>query len=461
MTPRESRSYAPAPAHAPAPLERARTRAYDRATGWHHLSASQFKQFRECARRWWWQTVQGVSVPSSAAMRLGTSTHSELEAWGDTGAEPTHPSAKRAVRLVPEAAPGAGARLVETPLEAPSIVLAGVPVLGYVDLYVPARPLVVDWKTTSAVRWMKSEDELRVDPQAILYGEWATRREGVAGAAVAFVYALTRGAPGADRRDVWMSRALLDTGMAGLERDAQEMVRLAREAPGPEHLAAVPATWDACNQYGGCPHRGRCAADKTGLVAVSDVLNRLFADRASNDNGSGSNARARVAPTRAANDNARSEARNGSDSNAETGVANMSDKIKALFGSSNTSTGTGNASAPSPSSAERSDAAAPGLSLYINVVAEKGLEDERPRMLEGIIAEDHAPGLLAWWNRENGTGLTDLQQIDFGKWRGPLAASLRANPPRGCVFVRTGGALAEVALEVLRPMAAECFTGVR
>lgn len=61
-----------------------------------------------------------------------------------------------------------------------------------------------------------------------------------------------------------------------------------------------------------------------------------------------------------------------------------------------------------------------------------------------------------------GEDVTDLRSLDFGKWRAPFAASVRAAPPPpGWVFCTTHSQLEEAAVEVLTPLASHVIRGLR
>jgi CRISPR/Cas system-associated exonuclease Cas4 (RecB family) len=57
---------------------------------WNHCSASQFKTFSLCERKWWFEKRSGLpQPPPSTAMLLGTEVHALLETYLLTGEEPT------------------------------------------------------------------------------------------------------------------------------------------------------------------------------------------------------------------------------------------------------------------------------------------------------------------------------------------------------------------------------------
>jgi len=414
VTPGEFRALQTAPA--PAPAQRSPS-----CVGgvWQHCSASQLKSYRECARRWWWGSVQGLRSPDTAATGLGRDVHAELEAYLKTGALPTSPIARAALEV---AGPRTDADTAEVPLEGPTLTIEGVTWKGYIDrLRRPvdrSPPRVTDWKTTSDPRWAKTAEQLRADPQSISYGAWLAlhyygpragdyHREEVV--EVCFTYTLTRGTPRAWEVLVcWTVGEVLDA-WAALGPEIVAMAELARVAPTPAELGKVPATWTACRDFGGCPHRGRCDADQTGRVSMSSALVQLTGNKSRGDTV------------------AKAVAKDLSAVLAQ-GASKGAESVEGILEGD-------------------------GLTLYVGCLPVVGHDASRATLLDAHI-EALAKVLCET------AGVKDLALIDYGKGKGLLAAALREFPPRGVVIAR-GGPWTEVALEVLRPMATTLVEGVR
>jgi hypothetical protein len=103
---------------------------------------------------------------------------------------------------------------------------------------------------------------------------------------------------------------------------------------------------------------------------------------------------------------------------------------------------------PEPKRGDVSTTFPPGvdaLFLYVDAMPTKGvsvdvrLEEEIHARVEKILKEHNATSI-------------DLAPLDYGKGRALLAASFRANPPRGVVVARTGG-LSTGVIEVLAAIA--------
>jgi hypothetical protein len=235
-----------------------------------HVSASQIETFGDCRRKWWYQSILGIRPPPSPAAALGTAVHAALEAFILSGTAPDRTTAAGLIAAagLPYARPAGTAPLqVELDLAVHpagrGLALAGVAVHGRIDvLDVGADPITVqDWKTTSALKWAKTEDELRTNIQATLYSRFALAWadwHGRPAASVRFQHVVltTKGAPLAKKTAVDLSRAHIDAEFAALAPTVGEMI----DASKIETPAAVPATRSACDKYGGCFFRDRCNA---------------------------------------------------------------------------------------------------------------------------------------------------------------------------------------------------------
>ena len=152
----------------------------------HVVSPSQITAADRCLRRWWFQSVKGFKAPSTPATEFGGKVHTALERRVITGAWMPD------LQAVLDRAKPAWQAFVQHTSYLPSIMggrdvveLAWtmddrdypLPSQGRIDLVCGLLNTIVDWKTTSSTRYMKSEAELAVDPQVILYTD-ALLREG-------------------------------------------------------------------------------------------------------------------------------------------------------------------------------------------------------------------------------------------------------------------------------------------
>lgn len=412
-----------------------------------HVSASQLKSHRECARKWFYQKVLRVSVPETLAMGLGKVVHSELESWVKTGAELVHPLA----RLAPEHLPERSALVAETPLEAPTMTLEGIPFLGYVDALAErtdtANALVVDYKTTSDFRWMKTPAELAADPQPIAYARWAMMRaDGYRlplGSAdpepapdarpvdVRFIYLRTRGAPAVRRSEVTLAPADLDAPWAEFAERVRSMKSLAVADITPRE---VPGTYTSCDAYGGCPHKRECdkigrpsglSALFSGQRAIGASLSEAF------DTALGA-----VPALLPASSLTRKEPVSMAKAPSTPNVTTLPKSLSAAMGASGS---------------------IEGFTLYV---------DSFPRRGSDILALDLAPVLAGIAARvASEFGAPDILAVEFGKWKGPFRAEViawaRTDAKGASFYLRSAGDLSAVALEALAPFAETIVTGTR
>lgn len=262
---------------------------------WKSVSPSQFNTFSDCKRQWWFQSVFGLSTPQRPSAALGEAVHNQLEAYIDTGKLPDDTEAGRIAKaglsLLPE--PGTawtevsmsdrkkGDRDKETLTGVPQMYLSGIKVNGFIDLLdlSGVRPLVIDQKTTSDLKYAKTAAELREDPQMVLYGTFALAAaisQGVDVDAVdaGHVVYLTRGAPLARKTVVTLDSKHLAAQRERLAQIVEEMKGYAK-ARTPD---AVPGEPTSCNKYGGCHFRDKCAALGVLSSAPTTFAERFRAD---------------------------------------------------------------------------------------------------------------------------------------------------------------------------------------
>ena len=168
---------------------------------------------------------------------------------------------------------------------------APVPIVGFIDLLDFPRRRIIDHKTTSDFKYMKTPDVLMQDPQAIIYcsvgvetkikgefqlGEETLRRVDFSWTGpVEFkhVYYRTRGAPASATTSIFFqNRLALEERVNTVFEDLWSMSFEAKQKP-----EDVPPTLTACGEYGGCPHKARCASighkamgPFSGLVQIAD-----------------------------------------------------------------------------------------------------------------------------------------------------------------------------------------------
>ena len=224
----------------------------------HHVSASQFKTFSMCKRKWYIEKCTDAPRPEpSKAVVLGSDVHAVLEAYLRDGVEPDEETragriAASGLHLLPE-----GVLEIETEIKLQDI---EPPLLGYIDvldLTEPWMPVVIDHKTTSSWDWTKTEEELKSDPQMIAYARYALDQCTAADTVeVCHIQYITKGAPEARRVAAVISREHVNEHWEKLKKVAAEIKATSLL----DEVEDVEPNLSACGAFGGCPYADTCAA---------------------------------------------------------------------------------------------------------------------------------------------------------------------------------------------------------
>ena len=247
----------------------------------HRASPSQITTARACLRRWWWQSVKGYKAPPTASTIFGGRVHEVLEHRVQYGAWPLDADPEVLIRA--ESAYTALVQQIgawqDPEVEGGWTLPAGdyaLPASGRYDLLLPERNIVVDWKTTTDLKWAKSDEERETDPQVIMYVD-ALHREGklLLPALFLHVYTVTKGKPRAEVKHTLVDEARLSIGRAEINKTMQQM----QSAVDEQDYEKVPANVLACKDYGGCPHYERCFPQQQEPTMNADEIKNAFASR--------------------------------------------------------------------------------------------------------------------------------------------------------------------------------------
>jgi CRISPR/Cas system-associated exonuclease Cas4 (RecB family) len=224
------------------------------------LSASQVQTFSDCPRKWAWRYVAGVEEPPSPAAELGRAVHAELEKYlrgGDIDfTTEVGYIAVAGIEHLPK--PGTvGLRIEEEfHFEGPS----GHSYLGYKDLEVPGvvhlaqLGVVYDHKTTSDLKWQKTEDDLKRDIQATLYAvDYFRNHPDESEVELRWVYYQTKNTKKSAITRLRVHQTDAWNRFLEIEQIAETMSTAAEKQP-----LDLPPNINHCSAYGGCPHQGRC-----------------------------------------------------------------------------------------------------------------------------------------------------------------------------------------------------------
>lgn len=255
-----------------------------------------------CLRKWWYERVRGMRAPETAAMKVGTQLHAEIEDYLKTGVNGLGSLAMRGKFMLPT--PGDDL-LIEHDIVVPvyteltardfervgqakeadklrdAVLLSdaplkvhGIPLVGYIDLVHgrgtnqgvtdiedvqdPENTVeVIDHKTTSKVMYIKTPEVMSKTIQMTIYGKWVTTTmPATEHVRLSHCYYVTKGAHAPRKVTLRVLPEQLDRQWARVDRVAGSLVDVARESD-PDK---VPANTRACSAYGGCPHRGYCRA---------------------------------------------------------------------------------------------------------------------------------------------------------------------------------------------------------
>lgn len=218
-----------------------------------HVSPSQIATYTTCPRQWWFNKVLGLPVPQKPSAALGEKVHSTIEAYLESG-DPLdlHVVARPAQVKLDELR--ALSPLVETKMQRP--LRNGLTFIGRIDLLALEPRLVVDHKTTSDLKYAKSEEELRSDVQMLSYAYEVYCRNPGPEVRVAHNVLLTRGAPTTRYTETTVSAAQILAGWSRIQDVTDEMLVVARvETP-----ADVSEDRSQCEKYGGCAFKDQCKA---------------------------------------------------------------------------------------------------------------------------------------------------------------------------------------------------------
>jgi hypothetical protein len=216
------------------------------------LSASQVQTFVDCPRKWSWKYVAGVEELPGPAAELGRLVHLELEKYLN-GGEIDYTTevgyiAASGLEHLPK--PGTPGLVVEA--EFHFVGPSGHSYLGYKDLQSPR--VIYDHKTTSDLKWQKTEEDLRNDIQATLYAvDYFREHSDENEVELRWVYYQTRNTRKSAITVLRVNQTEAWNRFLTIEQIAQEMEIASTKQP-----LDLPPNINHCSAYGGCPHQGRC-----------------------------------------------------------------------------------------------------------------------------------------------------------------------------------------------------------
>jgi hypothetical protein len=227
-----------------------------------HLSATRIRLFRECPRKWAWQYIFGHEQPETVALKQGTWSHLALECISQglpVPEEVPEDLAKRVEASLPYFHTTDTLRpeySFELDLSEFDEDFAGYTVTGTADRWHTCG-ILEDLKTTADLRYAKTEEQLRDDPQVQLYA-YALFRElpdDQDEMQCRWVYVPKKGKKPPKQVDFTINREWAEKKFEGLLTSMKAMISLYQEV---KDAAKVTGNRSMCSRYGGCPFKPHC-----------------------------------------------------------------------------------------------------------------------------------------------------------------------------------------------------------
>lgn len=226
-------------------------------------SASQLEAYIDCPRKWGWDKIDGIRRGDTAATKLGTAVHNQLEQYlkgGGLDFTGDHHAALLAQGatpfLPPPKAPGLAVEAEDLKFASPTY---GHVWTGRIDwfLHEPGKLTIGDHKTSSSIaKWAKSTIVLRRDVQANIYAKYGLiLRPELGEIELQWTYIQTRDARLVEPRKLTVTRAEIEERFAEIDAtangitDARQGIQTAKD---------LPYNSDACDKYGGCAYQHLC-----------------------------------------------------------------------------------------------------------------------------------------------------------------------------------------------------------
>jgi hypothetical protein len=224
------------------------------------LSASQLVTFTTCRRAWAYDKLEGIERPETDATNEGKAIHQEVENYYRDGVTPT----RRTALALLQHLPGRGPAL--KPEFTFELVWPGEPAYlrGAIDLVDPHSNTVFDHKTTTNIdRYAKTQDDLVLDAQAVMYGlAYRALVKRVDDINLQWTYVQREDPktrpPKSVPVGITQTKDMLEAGLHHWAPVVTELVQIHRKRPSVDAVDASPG--DACFKYGGCHYRDRCSS---------------------------------------------------------------------------------------------------------------------------------------------------------------------------------------------------------
>ncbi len=425
-------------------------------------------------RKWWFKYVAHIPEPSGPAQQIGTQLHGEIERFLKTGENGLGKIALSGREHIDEVR-NENVRLVEHRFDG-ELHAESIPLIGYIDVVLPTRAQILDWKTTSDIAaYAKTPAELQRSTQMVGYGKWFLGRYDFDAVILTHVYFQTRGASRSHKSSCIATDSVIETEWLNVERVVRSMVDVAKTP-----VEQVEGVHDRkCFR---CPYRSICPTPASGTeMSLLDIFENFVPKPPLSAPPQGPVApdtdpapvvmQGPETPVNAPepkNDIVVEKSNVVAPENPEpleVPAPNESKKTRGRpKGSKNTPKEETPEQAPVDAKPESKPEAPPeqqeeGFSLFVNCIA-TGM----------FFPEDGAPYVRSLCSRlEEAFGCVDLRvppsdpakaakyadAMGFGKWKGALSALARQSPPTGFIRFCYGPTdeVTAAVVEALRPLA--------
>lgn len=236
------------------------------------FSPSQVDTYLGCPRKWAWRYIAGKRSPSTASAQLGTDCHTVLENFLRDGtplpfSDPS-PRTREIARIVATSLPHLPAPKTPgmdlednfvfnaAPPRAEPLLFTGKIDVTLSPLATGGRPKIIDHKTSGNIeRYGKKEDDLKEDPQAIVYAYYAMRRFRTTSVDLQWNYMATSGTLRCVpvRLTLHLSHVLPRFFAMGPPLMDLSATLISKRIP-----SSFPGDEDHCSAFGGCPYKPDC-----------------------------------------------------------------------------------------------------------------------------------------------------------------------------------------------------------
>lgn len=258
----------------------------------HLVSPSQLATFLECPRKWGWDKLEGLRSPPHPSAMLGQRVHAILEAWLTNATPPDRDETFLVGNKVHYPGRIAEAGLHHLPPPGTVYVESSFRwriFTGRIDASWkgPEGPAVLDHKTTSNLDYAKTVEDLKTDPQAIVYASAALAEDPSPHVDLFWVYYLTSPPYKTERVHLRVLREYAEEALRPLEELGEVLLAYRREG---KRALDLPANANACGSFGGCPFVLKCnlSSEEVMRSVMSNemtLMDKIAAHKAAKANG--------------------------------------------------------------------------------------------------------------------------------------------------------------------------------